>query len=457
MLIQPSVTSEQKPSPVLKHRKSQFFKISEDRLTVSYTGKGHNATEVGCFQCTLPARPLLGSSLYYFEVRINNISIHSNIMIGFTDPAFPFNRVVGKTINSYGLKCDGKVFHNSNTGVPFCQSVNSGDVVGVGLNFETQEIFITINGWFVGVAFKNVRIQDYYASVSLQGQRESVTFNFQDKFLFDLEGMVQELEVKKYETVLKEQDNPSDLHELVYYYLLVNGYEQTLEAFSDNANMVVEDKVGPPAVKYIKENNQKEYQLVNSNSFKTPINGSHYLVAREPDSHVEDEEATLIHPQSLKQRGEIRQLVITGDISKAIDCVESMFPGFLQSSPDTLCGLLVQQFIELISAGLTLEAMNFAKEKLQKFQKFQVPFQKVTVSNVLGLLCYLEPQKSPLGFLLEKSQRYLTADMLNKALLVAEGVTQDCQMELALKQLLLTQQLYFENQLLTKADMSLVI
>jgi hypothetical protein len=65
----------------------------------------------------------------------------------------------------------------------------TGDIVGCGINFLKREIFITLNGATPIVAFKDIEIKEYYATIGLHSLNESVTFNFSGTtvpFKFDI-------------------------------------------------------------------------------------------------------------------------------------------------------------------------------------------------------------------------------------------------------------------------------
>jgi hypothetical protein len=79
--------------------------------------------------------------------------------------------------------------HDKTKGDSFGIKFKQKDVVGCGYYFAKNSIFYTINGRFLGWAFKNVEFNNYYPTISLHSLNDKVTVNFGKKnFIFDIEG-----------------------------------------------------------------------------------------------------------------------------------------------------------------------------------------------------------------------------------------------------------------------------
>ena len=64
---------------------------------------------------------------------------------------------------SYGLRADGSLYSPNHDGVKFrplvfCRDLAEGDIVGCGLIPAQNEIFYTLNGAYLGVAFRDVEL-----------------------------------------------------------------------------------------------------------------------------------------------------------------------------------------------------------------------------------------------------------------------------------------------------------
>ena len=111
------------------------------------------------------------------------------ITIGLSDKDFVLNKQCGTTSKSFGLTGDGKILHDKPKGDSFGSKFKQRDIIGCGYYFSKNSIFYTLNGKFIGFAFKNVELNNYFATISLHNLNDRVEVNFGKKnFIFDLEG-----------------------------------------------------------------------------------------------------------------------------------------------------------------------------------------------------------------------------------------------------------------------------
>jgi len=238
-------------SVYINQRACPFLKYYKDRLTVKYLGKGLLYSDITSIQSNKPAKR--NTSIYYFEVKINDIGHRGDISIGLADADFPLNKHPGWTKKSYGYKADGKVYSNKQAGDVVMPKFTSGNIVGCGINYFKREIFFTYNGEYTGPAFKDVELKEFHATIGLHSLNESVTFNFGNKpFKFDLEKMILEEKREGVKSIIKQPINHYSLHQIVHSYLNFHGYANTLEAFEKAAQIERKD-VGLPRSEVFEE------------------------------------------------------------------------------------------------------------------------------------------------------------------------------------------------------------
>lgn len=179
------------------HNKEKYFmsndragnkiKALEDGLTVVSTELTDENSEPTSIQANLPFTK--DDGICYFEVYVENSGTKHIVTIGLTDEDFKLDKLPGWIEDTYGYHGDdGQVFHNNGHGKLWGPRFSNGDIVGCGVNFKTGEVFFTINGEWLGVAYKYVQKDKYYATVGFRNPGAVVKINFgQQPFEFDFE------------------------------------------------------------------------------------------------------------------------------------------------------------------------------------------------------------------------------------------------------------------------------
>eukprot|EP00250_Pteridium_aquilinum_P024567 c29258_g1_i1 orf=64-1431(+) len=371
---------EEAPSHINTNKSLQFLFISTDKLSAWYTGEGQHGNDVGAIQGNRPAP--VRKILYYFEIYIKDKGNRATISIGFTNENVKSSRQVGWEPNTCGYHGDdGFLYHGHGRGELFGPRFHTGDTVGAGINYASQEIFFTLNGKLVGSRHKDVKIP-LYPSVGLHSPNERVDINFgQRPFVFNIEALVQE-EREKLQREIENVPLPLSIsHSVVRTYLLHYGYQDTCQAFDAASGSMV-----PPVV----------------------------LTAHENGDKMIDEEC-----YALEHRRKLRQLIRSGDISGVIAKLQDWYPQLLQEEDLRIKFLLdCQQFIELIKVGSLEAAVTHAQKKLASL--LGISLYQNLLQDCIALLAYERPTESPVGHLLMLGQREAVADAVNSAVLLTD-------------------------------------
>ncbi|TQD74087.1 hypothetical protein C1H46_040371 [Malus baccata] len=329
-----------------------FLVVSPDKLSAKYTNVNLHGHDVGMVQANKPAP--VKRLVYYFEIYVKDAGTKGQIAIGFTSESFKMRRQPGWEANSCGYHGDdGLLYRGHGRGEAFGPTYTSGDIVGGGINYDSQEFFFTKNGAVVGTVPKDMK-GPLFPTIAVHSQNEEVHVNFgQQPFAFDLKEFEAQERMKQQMSIEKISLPTNVSHGIVRSYLLHYGYEDTLNSFD------VASKSTVPPVHIAQENGFDEQDIV----------------------------------FALNERKTLRQ-----------------------DDKSATCFLLhCQKFIELVRVGALEEAVKYGRMELAKF--FGLPVFEDLVQHFVSLLAYERPRESSVGYLLEESQREVVADTVNAMIL----------------------------------------
>lgn len=352
-----------------------FLVVSPDKLSVKYTSINLHGHDVGVVQANRPAP--VRRLVYYFEIFVKDAGTKGQIAIGFTTENFKMRRQPGWEANSCGYHGDdGQLYRSQAKGDAFGPTYTTGDVVGGGINYASQEFFFTKNGAEVGRTYKEMKVP-LFPTIAVHSQNEEVHVNFGQKpFAFDLKEFEAQERTKLQMTIEKISLPTNVSHGIVRSYLLHHGYEDTLGSF----DMATKSTV--PPIYIAQENGFDDHDIV----------------------------------YALSQRKILRQLIKKGEIDAAIGKLREWYPHIVQDDKSATCFLLhCQKFIELVRVGALEEAVKYGRLELAKF--FELPGYEDLVKDCVALLAYQQPQESSVGYLLDDAQREVVADTVNAMIL----------------------------------------
>ncbi|KAJ3299807.1 Glucose-induced degradation complex subunit [Borealophlyctis nickersoniae] len=141
---------------------------------------------------------------------------------------------------------------------------------------------------------------------------------------------------------------------------------------------------------------------------------------------------------SIEDRMNIRNAVQAGNIDDAIERVNDLDPEILDTNPKLYFHLQQQKLIEFIRHGRIADAIEFAQEELAPRGEENPEFLE-ELERTMALLAFEDNAKSPVGDLLEHTQRQRTASELNSAILTAQCQEKDPKLPSLLRMLVWAQ------------------
>ncbi|KAJ2500088.1 hypothetical protein GGH95_000947 [Coemansia sp. RSA 1836] len=144
---------------------------------------------------------------------------------------------------------------------------------------------------------------------------------------------------------------------------------------------------------------------------------------------------------SIEERMQIRFAVQNGDIKTAIERVNDLNPDLLDTDPRLYFHLQQQHLIELIRQGKASEALEFAQDELAPHGE-EHPELLRELERTMALLAFdvsVSSNRSPLAELLDFAHRQKTANELNAALLAAHSQPKEPKLPALLQLLAWTQ------------------
>lgn len=152
----------------------------------------------------------------------------------------------------------------------------------------------------------------------------------------------------------------------------------------------------------------------------------------------------VIDRDNMERRKQIMRFVLEKKALKAVELTEQQLgQELLEKNKDLHFDLLCLHFVELICDAKGEEALEFAKTSLAPFGNFQKYVGKL--EDVIALLAYEDPEKSPMFYLLSSEYRQQVADDLNRTILEHANHPSYTPMERLLQQVTVARQYLTEE------------
>ena len=154
---------------------------SMEKDQIKYVGVPGNYQKVpGAVKILEP----MNLSLNYFEIEIISGGINNEIGIGLGAFEYPIDQMPGWNRNSIGYHADnGKLYHQRGNGQEFGPTCTVGDIMGCGVDFESEDlsgcvnVFFTKNGKQVGDSVRMKKpLSGLYAVIGVCSKGEIVRY-----------------------------------------------------------------------------------------------------------------------------------------------------------------------------------------------------------------------------------------------------------------------------------------
>ncbi|KAG0259606.1 Glucose-induced degradation complex subunit [Mortierella polycephala] len=139
-----------------------------------------------------------------------------------------------------------------------------------------------------------------------------------------------------------------------------------------------------------------------------------------------------VNLESIQDRMVVRTAIQRGHIEEAIERVNDLNPEILDTNPKLFFHLQQQRLIEYIREGRIMEALEFAQEELAPRGEENPEFLS-ELERTMSLLAFELNGPSPVSDLLTPGQRQKLASELNSALLLSQSQEKDPKLPALLK------------------------
>mmetsp|Transcript_4950 Transcript_4950/g.7557 ORF Transcript_4950/g.7557 Transcript_4950/m.7557 type:complete len:253 (+) Transcript_4950:140-898(+) len=198
--------------------------------------------------------------------------------------------------------------------------------------------------------------------------------------------------------------------------------------------------------------------LMDSQVSKGTINNlimEYFIVGSFKDAAIEFAKESYVQStvdiNSITDRENIRSKITGGDIIECIDLLNKLFPRILEDDQQLLLNLYVQHFVEQLLSSRVNDAIAFAKEYVAPLV-VKHPHFIGEMEQVMCLAAFPNlKEQCPLNLRhrIDREQRYLLADRVNKAILIHQGNRPEPEIPSLIRRIVSTQ-----NDLKRKASTS---
>jgi hypothetical protein len=177
------------------------------------------------------------------------------------------------------------------------------------------------------------------------------------------------------------------------------------------------------------------------------------VVTKETKKEGEKGESGRGLTECLVERGAVREMLLSGDFTKAEAFLQTCFRDIWDDNPNIRLSLAALQFIERVRLNQPLDAIRFAQDRLLRDELEKGRFvsrdaggfeRLMEAEELFQLLCYQDLGSSGFQYLLSPVQREAVSDYIN-AKIMQRGDRASSALETSVQQLLLNESFRLEK------------
>ncbi|OWB84618.1 hypothetical protein B5S33_g3267 [[Candida] boidinii] len=420
--------------------------------------------------------------IYYYEIEVLCGLRSCDIIIGYMDNKK--NSIDTSNLRgadeftwSYSGK-DGKLSHSENGRnniVKYTVRFGVGDIVGCGVNFYNNSIFITLNGVYLGEMFKISKdVKSVIPLISMtEWNKTKINFGLNGNlnFTFDIDSYVETFKNKFL----------MDIDKTVLPSFQLNIDSNTNNTNNNTKNRKEKNSISKTLVKSLNEKGKKIKNDGNINITENDIpdivnsfvlsyfNNMGYAdclkglkldieternalfsynlnntakdnsETKEIKEEIDEEEKEF---ELILRRQELRRLISSGKILESIESLKENFSFVIDENPNIIFRLECLRLFDLIkNSALIIEnedysndqndeidkVFDYGKELKEKYSKNSKYSEYL--NDISSLFAFPNPQDSPLSYLLDISEVERVIEDLNKIILSHYGYNKDSEID----------------------------
>lgn len=425
--------------------------------------------------------------IYYYEIEVLCGLRSCDIIIGYMDNKK--NSIDTSNLRgsdeftwSYSGK-DGKLSHSENGRnniVKYTVRFGVGDIVGCGVNFYNNSIFITLNGVYLGEMFKISKdIKSVIPLISMtEWNKTKINFGlngnlnftfdidsyvetFKNKFLMDIDKtLLPSFQLNIDSNIINNKNNTTKIKKENNFIskTLVKSLNEKGKKIKNDGNINITENDIPDIInsfvlsyfnnmgyadclKGLKLDIETERNALFSYNLNNTAKDNNNET-KELKDEIDEEEKEF---ELMLNRQELRRLISSGKILESIEFLKENFSFVIDENPNIIFRLECLRLFDLIKNSALIneneddysnnnnqndeidQVFDYGKELKEKYSK-NLKYSEY-LNDISSLFAFPNPQDSPLSYLLDISEVERVIEDLNKIILSHFGYNKDSEID----------------------------